>query len=151
MRERPRRGLIPLALLASATGARTFSGIAAVSRRSPATLAATTELIYDKAPSAEDRVSPRALVGRVAAGAVVGALVGGRTGESRGGSARLGGLIAFASAQLTYRMRRALSEQMPAIAAALVEDGIVIGTAATGAALLRSRTSRARRAFLRRA
>jgi uncharacterized membrane protein len=141
MHERPRRALIPLALLASATGARTWSGIAAVSGRTPTRLAATGELIYDKMPSVESRVAPRSLVVRVAAGAVVGAVVAGRTGQSRVGSAIVGGLIAFASAYLTYRMRRALSERMPATAAAFVEDGVVLGTAATGAALLRSRTS----------
>lgn len=137
MHDSPRRGLIPLALLASATGARTFSGVAALSRRTPARLAATGELIYDKVPSAGSRLERRALAGRVAAGAVVGAVVGDRTGSSRVGSAILGGLIAFASARLTYRMRRALSERMPAVAAAVVEDAIVIGAAATGAALLR--------------
>jgi hypothetical protein len=39
-------------------------------------------------------------------------------------------------------MRRALCERMPAMAAAFVEDGIVLATAATGAALLRGRASR---------
>ncbi len=145
MDERPRRALIPLALLASATGARTFSGIAAVTRRTPARLAATSELIYDKVPIAEDRIALRPLIGRVMAGAVLGAVVAGRTGRSRAGSAILGGLIAFAGAHLSYRMRRALRERMPATAAAFVEDGIVLGTAATGAALLRRSVARSAR------
>lgn len=138
MREKKRNGLIPLALLASASGARTFSGVAALSRRGPTRFFAGGEFIYDKVPSVASRVAPRLLIGRVAAGALVGAVVGGRTGRSRAGSALLGGLIAFASAHLTYRMRRALSERMPAMAAALVEDGIVTGAAVTGARLLRS-------------
>jgi len=138
MRERPRRALLPLALLASATGARTLAGVAAVSRRAPTRLFATGELIYDKLPSVPRRVAPSLLVGRVAAGALVGVVVGGRTGHNRAGSAIVGGLIAFASAHLTYRMRRALSEHMSPMAAALVEDGIVVGAARAGAALLRS-------------
>jgi uncharacterized membrane protein len=105
-------------------------------------LAAAGELIYDKVPSVPKRVAPSSLIGRVAAGAVLGALVAARTGQNRAGPAIAGGLIAFASAHLTYRMRRALCERMPAMAAAFVEDGIVLGAAATGAALLRGRTSR---------
>jgi hypothetical protein len=50
----------------------------------------------------------------------------------------IGGLVAFLSAHATFRMRRALSAHLPAVSAALVEDAIVVGTAVTGAALLRS-------------
>jgi uncharacterized membrane protein len=137
MRER-RGALIPLALLSLATGARTWAGVAAISRRTPTTLFAAGELIYDKVPSVPSRVAPGLLIGRVAAGALVGFAVGRRTGNSRGGSAIVGGLLAFASAHLTHRMRRALSGRMPPMAAALVEDGIVVGAAMTGAALLSS-------------
>jgi uncharacterized membrane protein len=95
------------------------------------------ELIYDKVPTAPNRVAPALLVGRVAAGAIVGAAVGSRTGRNRAGFALAGGLIAFASAHATYRMRRALSRRLPALSAALVEDAIVIGAVVAGAALLR--------------
>jgi uncharacterized membrane protein len=101
MRDRRQRALIPLALLASATGARTWTGLAAVSSRTPTRLAAAGELIYDKVPSVPRRVAPSSLIGRVAAGAVLGAIVAGRTGQNRAGSAIVGGLIAFASAHLT--------------------------------------------------
>jgi len=138
MPEKPRRALLPLALLASASGARTFSGVAAVSGRRPPRLFAAGELIYDKVPSVPSRVAPRLIVGRVAAGALIGTIVANRTGRSRTGSAILGGLIAFAGAHLTYRMRRALSERIPAFAAALVEDALVVGAATAGAALLHS-------------
>jgi uncharacterized membrane protein len=130
--------LLPLALLASASGARTWAGVTALSGRGPTRLFAAGELIYDKVPGVPSRVAPKLLVGRVAAGALIGAAVANRTGRSRASSAVLGGLIAFASAHFTSRMRRALSERMPATLAALVEDGIVVGTAAAGAALLRS-------------
>ena len=133
-----RETLIPLTLLAAASGARTMSGVAAIAPGSAARLVALGELIADKVSSIPDRVDRAPLLGRVAAGAVVGAMIGGRTGRNRGESAIIGGLVAFASAHATYRMRRALSERLPAVVAALVEDAIVVGAAVTGGAMLRS-------------
>jgi uncharacterized membrane protein len=130
---------MPLALLAAASGARTWAGVAAISRRTPTKLFAAGEFIYDKVPTVPSRVAPPLLVGRIAAGALVGATVGRRTGRNRAGSAILGGLVAFASAHATYRMRRALGRRLPAMAAALVEDAIVVGAAVAGAELLRQR------------
>jgi len=130
---------MPLALLAAASGARTWAGVAAISRRTPTKLFAAGEFIYDKVPTVPSRVAPPLLVGRIAAGALVGATVGRRTGRNRAGSAILGGLVAFASAHATYRMRRALGRRLPAMAAALVEDAIVAGAAMAGAELLRQR------------
>ncbi len=128
---------MPLGLLAAASGARTWSGIAAISRRTPTKLFAAGEFIYDKVPTVPSRLAPPLLVGRIAAGALVGATVGGRAGRNRAGSAILGGLVAFASAHATYRMRRALGRRLPPMAAALVEDAVVVGAAVAGAALLR--------------
>ena len=128
---------MPLALLAAASGARTWAGVAAISRRTPTTLFAAGEFIYDKVPTVPSRVAPPLLAGRIAAGAVVGATVGVRAGRNRIGSAILGGLVAFASAHATHRMRRALGKRLPPMAAALVEDAIVVGAAVTGAELLR--------------
>jgi uncharacterized membrane protein len=130
---------VPLALLAAASGARTWAGVAGISRRTPTKLFAAGEFIYDKVPTVPSRVAPPLLVGRIAAGALVGATVGRRTGRNRAGSAILGGLVAFASAHATYRMRRALGRRLPAMAAALVEDAIVAGAAVAGAELLRQR------------
>jgi uncharacterized membrane protein len=137
MHDGTRETLIPLALLAAASGARTFSGVAAISRRRPTKLLAAGELAYDKAPNARSRLDAAPLLGRIAAGALVGGIVGGRTGRDRRMSAAIGGLIAFASAHATYRLRRALSAHLPAVTAALIEDAIVVGAAVTGAALLR--------------
>lgn len=134
--------ILPLTLLASATGARTWIGIAAVSRRPTTYVVAASELIYDKLPCVPPRVAPISLFGRVAAGAVVGLIVGAKAERSRVGLALAGGVIAFAGAQITYRMRRALSSRMPAPAAAFVEDGIVIAAAAIGAARLRGNQPR---------
>jgi len=135
MRDDTREALIPLALLSAASGARTFAGVAAISP-GPARVLAAGELIYDKVPTVPKRTEPALLLGRVVAGAVVGMVVGRRTGSDRGTSAAIGGLIALASTYATYRMRRALSMRLSAVAAALVEDAIVVGTAAVGAALL---------------
>jgi uncharacterized membrane protein len=138
MKNRNAEALIPLALLAAVSGARTSSGIAAAVPAAPTRLLALGELILDKLPGVPDRIEPRLIAGRIAAGALVGAIVGGRTGNPRGESAIIGGLIAFASAHATYRMRRALGKRLPAFAAALAEDAIVVGAAAAGAAMLRS-------------
>jgi len=142
MRDGTHEGLLPLALLASASGARTMAGLAAISPRIPVRALAGAELIGDKVPSAPNRTDPAGLLGRVAAGALVGAVVGSRTGMNRGESAIIGGLIAFASTHATFRLRRALSNRLPAVAAALVEDAVVLGAAAAGAALLRSERRR---------
>jgi uncharacterized membrane protein len=115
-----------------------MAGVAAISPRTPPRLLAAVELIVDKVPSVPNRVDPALILGRIAAGALVGVVVGGRTGRNRGELALIGGLIAFASTHATYRMRRALSDRLPSMAAALIEDAIVVGAAAVGAALLRA-------------
>jgi uncharacterized membrane protein len=138
-----RGALIPLTLLAAASGARTMSGVAAIAPVSAAKVLALGELIADKVPNIPDRVDPAPLLGRVAAGALVGAVIGGRTGRSRSELAIIGGLVAFGSTHATYRMRRALSERLPSVAAALVEDAIVVGAAVTAGAMLRSMRRRA--------
>ena len=138
MHDETREALIPLALLAAASGARTMSGVAAIASGNAAKLLAFGELIADKMPNIPDRIELGPLLGRVAAGALVGATVGGRTRRDRHDSAIIGGLVAFASAHATYRMRRALRARLPAVAAALVEDAIVVGVAATGGAMFRA-------------
>lgn len=137
MHDETREALLPLALLAAASGARTFAGVAAISPRSPAGLLAAAELIVDKMPNVPNRVDPALLLGRIAAGALVGVAIGRRARRHRGKLAVIGGLIAFASTHASFRMRRALGKRIPPLAAALVEDGIVAGAAAAGAALLR--------------
>jgi uncharacterized membrane protein len=139
MRVDARENLVPLTLLAAASGARTWAGVAAIEPRTIVPVLAAGELILDKLPNIPNRTDGASLIGRIAAGALIGAVVGGRTGTNRGASAIAGGLVAFASAHTTYRMRRALGERLPSVVAALVEDVIVVGAAAAGAALLRRR------------
>ena len=154
----------PIALLAAASGARSMTGIAAVARvrasaesgnrdrglgprivgrfdrtiANTATALAVFEMMADKAPHIPDRINPGPLFGRVVAGVIVGAGVAQLTGVDRRVPAIAGAVTAFVGAQLSFRMRRALAESMPGFAAGLVEDAIVIGIGAAGAALLRS-------------
>ena len=137
MHEQTRQTLLPLTLLAAATGSRTWTGVAALEPRSVVPVLAAGELIIDKIPNVPNRIDGPSLLGRIAAGAVIGAVVAGRTGANRGESAIVGGLIAFASAHATYRLRRMLGERLPRLAAGLVEDAVAVGAAAAGAALLR--------------
>jgi uncharacterized membrane protein len=138
MRDETRPGLIPLALLAAASGARSVTGVAAISTHAPLKLLAAGELIADKAPGIPNRVDPGPLLGRVVAGALVGIAVSRYRGGNRSELAVIGGLVALLSAHATFRMRRALSAHLPPVSAALVEDAIVVGAAVAGAALLRS-------------
>ena len=141
MRDETRETLLPLALLSAASGARTMAGVAAVSpRRSTAALAAA-EMIADKVPIAPNRTEPALILGRMAAGALIGALVGRRTGMNPRAAAAIGAMTAFASTHATYRVRRALMARMPAVTAAFVEDALVAGVAAAGAVLLRRERS----------
>jgi uncharacterized membrane protein len=153
---------LPIALLAAASGARMMTGIAAVARvraneasaaaaaaRGPGpriarkfdrTIADSTaamavfELMADKSPRIPDRTAPASLLGRVAAGAVIGSSVARMSNVERRGPAIAGALVAFASAHLTFRLRAALSEQMPGFAAGLIEDVLILGIAAAGMA-----------------
>jgi uncharacterized membrane protein len=152
----------PIALLATASGARTMMGVAAVARaRVPsaaeqerqgamprivgrfdqriadaATAMAAFELMADKAPHVPDRTAPGPLFGRVVAGAVVGASVAGMAGVDRQTGAIGGAVVSFIAAQITFRLRAALAQQVPAFVAGLIEDALVVGIAAAGVELL---------------
>ena len=145
MRLRTRDKLIPLTLLAAASGARATAGVAAISRRRAASrLLATGELVADKMPGVPDRTDPLPLAARVAGGALVGAMVGNRLGMNRGQSALLGGLIAFASAHGTRRVRRSLIDRVNPIGGAFIEDALVAAFAAAGVRQLRANQRRQR-------
>ena len=128
--------LLPLALLAAASGARTFSGVAALEPRTVVPVLALGELVVDKLPNTPNRNEGLSLLGRVAAGAVIGALLARRTNADPVALAVIGGLTSFASAHATYRLRRALTGHLPAFGAAVVEDVTVIAAATVGARLL---------------
>ncbi|HEY4303125.1 MAG TPA: hypothetical protein VGM82_01555 [Gemmatimonadaceae bacterium] len=148
----------PIAMIAGATGARCMTGLAAVAHartQNPDALGSTApgrhldrgiakltaalavgELVGDKMPFAGDRIAPAGIVGRVIAGAVVGAAVANITGRERRNAAIGGAVAAFVGAHLSFQFRRALTRHMPPLVAALVEDVAVIGLAAAGTTLL---------------
>ena len=125
-------------LLASASGARTWAGVAGLEPRSVVSLFAAGELVVDKLPNIQPRIAAPSLVGRVVAGALIGAVVARRAGGNAFATAAVGGLAGFVSAHATYHLRRALMERLPALEAALVEDAMVVAVAVLGAVFLRA-------------
>ena len=151
---------LPIALLATASGARMMTGVAAVARvRARETSAAASthrgpgprivrrfdsaiadstaamavfELMADKSPRIPDRVAPSSLLGRITAGAIIGASVASMSNVDRRAPAIAGALVAFASAHLTFRLRAALAREMPGFAAGLVEDAFILCVAFAG-------------------
>ena len=125
--------------MAAATGARTMVGVTAASRLRSAQLAnvaaafALLELLGDKIPGIPNRTDVGPMLGRVAAGAFIGASVARATGRDRIAGALVGSLFAFAGAQLSFRLRRSLSHVLPSIVAAAIEDVAVVATARRGA------------------
>ena len=148
-------------LLASAAGARSMAGVAAMTRAfaideglsdvaalphalaSPraqgvTALLAAGELIGDKLPNIPNRTDLLPLLGRVGAGALIGAAVSDATGRDRLTGALVGGATALLAAELSYLARRELSRVLPAFVAAAVEDAAVMWLAAEGARRLAS-------------
>jgi hypothetical protein len=131
--------IAPIALMATATGARTMTGVAAVARvRSPElakVLAALAllELIGDKIPGIPNRTDAGPLVGRVVAGAAIGATVAHAADRDRITGAIVGAVFAFIGAHVSFRARRALSHQLPPTAAAAIEDAAILSIARLGA------------------
>lgn len=128
--------LLPVALLAAASGARTFTGLAALEPRTVVPVLALGELVADTLPNVPNRNEGLGLLGRVVAGAAIGAIVARRTKADPVVLAVLGGFTSFASAHATYRFRRTLSGYLPALGAAIVEDATVLAAATAGARLL---------------
>ena len=142
-------------LLATATGARTFFGVATTARRiavgnhgelrEPArsitrphvvagvSALAAFELVVDKLPFIGDRTDAGQLAGRLAGGAVIGASIAAVTGKDRAVYALLGAAAAFAGAHVGFRVRRELSAVLPPTVAAVVEDAAVTALAQAGA------------------
>jgi uncharacterized membrane protein len=148
----------PIAMIAGATGARSMTGLAAVAHARAAnpdalgntapgryldrnianftSVLAAGELVGDKLPFVGDRIAPGPLLGRVAAGAAIGAAVAGMTGNDRRNAAIGGAVAAFVGAHLSFQFRKALSRHMPAVLAAVIEDAAVLTLAAAGTRML---------------
>jgi len=153
---------LPTILLAAATGARSMTGLAASARsvgaREPhaeqlqparfvasRSVAGTTaalaamELLADKLPGIPNRTDALPLVGRAAAGALIGATIAAAARRDRVTGAAAGAVIALLSAHLSFRARRALAERLGPTAAAVVEDVVVCSLAAVGVAAMNRR------------
>ena len=148
----------PIAMIAAASGARAMTGLAAVAHAraaNPDTIGSTAlgkhldrdianvtsvlaagELVGDKLPFVGNRTDTGALLGRVAAGAIIGATIAGITGNDKRNAAIGGAVAAFVGAHLSFQLRKALSRHMPAVVAAVVEDAAVLTLAAAGTRLL---------------
>jgi uncharacterized membrane protein len=121
-------------LLGSCSGLRTFTAPAMLAIRTPVgsrttrsmiAAAAVGELIADKLPMTPARVTPPALLARIASGAIVGYGVCGATG------ARTGALAAAASTVIAYNARAALGSAaaIPDALLGLAEDAFAVSLA----------------------
>ncbi len=91
-------------------------------------LLALSELIVDKLPNVPSRTIPPALLVRIAAGAISGAVTAKRSGGQRWIGAVLGSAGAITAAYVGAAYRKAASERhIPNVLAALVEDAVAVG------------------------
>jgi uncharacterized membrane protein len=102
-------------------------------------LMAAGETIGDKLPGIPARVSPPALGGRVASGALVGAAIAAVSGGSRIRGAVIGGATAALSTVVTYRVRQWLGTRtgLPDRLLAVIEDALVLRLASGASAGVR--------------
>jgi uncharacterized membrane protein len=150
--------LLGLVLLAGVSGARSMLGVAALSRElvkrpvrvraqparalagrraASATAAfAAMEIVGDKMPGIPNRTDAGPLTGRAMSGALVGAAIGALSRRDRTTAAMLGAASAVVGARLSFHARHRLSESLPPLAAALVEDAILVGLATLAVATL---------------
>ncbi len=128
------------ALLGKSAGSRTFTPVAVLAARGRLAVnpqirgaiivAAVGELIGDKLPSTPARTQPIGFIARIASGAFCGRVAGGNTGALVGAATGAAATVGF------YQARKAASERMPALLAALLEDATAIGLANVAVALL---------------
>jgi uncharacterized membrane protein len=139
--------LLRAALLGTATGGRSASGLAALALSRPPTgwlsrpwarrLSvgfALVELVADKAPATPSRLSPPALAGRVVAGVTGGAGLARRAGVSPVAPALVAAAAVVAGSVVGARWRGyAARRGLHPLAAALAEDAVVVVLAAAAA------------------
>lgn len=102
--------------------------------RRPAVAAALGEYTYDKLPFAPPRTHWVGLAGRTGAGALGGAVLGGRSGALAGAATGYAGAHAFQELR-----RRLVDRGLPAVGVAVAEDALAIALALTAAAPRRRR------------
>jgi uncharacterized membrane protein len=86
------------------------------------------EVVIDKLPIVPVRISPAPLAGRIAFGALVGAVVFAERRHPLPVGAGLGAVGAFLGSHAGYRLRGFLSQQvkLPALLGGLAEDGLAL-------------------------
>jgi uncharacterized membrane protein len=94
-------------------------------------LASAAEHVADKLPFIPPRTDPGPLAARVAAGALCGAVIARRAGESAVSGAVVGGLAAAAATFAFYHLRHALTVDagLPDVAVAVAEDAAAVALA----------------------
>lgn len=155
---------LPTILLAAATGARSMTGLAAAAHSvgargsnaaqleparfiaSPCVAGTTAalammELLADKLPGIPNRTDALPLLGRVAAGALIGAAIAASAGHDRPSGAAVGAVVALLAAHVSFRGRRALADHLVPTAAAVVEDVVVCSLAAAGVSAMNRRAA----------
>jgi uncharacterized membrane protein len=160
--------MMPTILLGLATGARSAAGVAATARylaarsvgqaaeeparflASPRVAATVTafaamEVVADKLPFIPNRTDAAPLVGRIVAGAVLGAAIAAVSNRGRAQGALVGSVAAFAGAHLGFQLRRELAALLPAPVAALAEDAAVGALVAAGVSAMSDLEPRADR------
>jgi len=88
---------------------------------------AMSELIADKLPFTPSRLKVAPLASRVVSGVICGATIQSARERAVATGAILGGLASIAAAFAGYRARRRLSQDLPDLAVALMEDALALG------------------------
>lgn len=107
-------------------------------------LLAAGEIVGDKLPGIPARISPPALAGRIATGALVGASIAAVSGGRRLRGALIGGVAAAVSAVVTYELRQFLGTRahIPDGLLAVAEDAIVLRASSRASARVRRAAAR---------
>jgi uncharacterized membrane protein len=96
---------------------------------------AISELIADKLPFTQSRLTAGPLASRVVSGAVCGVAIHGTLKQPVAQGAVLGGLGALVGAVAGYHVRQKLNREMPEVEVALLEDALAAGGGAVTIAL----------------
>jgi uncharacterized membrane protein len=135
-------------LAGAATGLRSTVGVAALTRarapglppplthpRAPALamLGVAAELALDKLPSTPSRLDPRGLAFRAAFAGGAGAVLARGADRPMAGSTLVAAAAALASARVGHDVRVAVAAHVGDVPAAIAEDALALGLAATAA------------------
>jgi uncharacterized membrane protein len=91
------------------------------------TILALVELVTDKLPSTPNRTVPMQLGARIVTGGLSGATLSAGGGQSLIVGAVIGAIGALAGTFAGFHLRRGLSQGVPPLVAALLEDAIAVG------------------------